>query len=303
MNQETLRSFSPKHERFIGFDSDGCIFDSMELKHKECFIPKIIQYYDLQSVSKFAREAAEFVNLYSHWRGTNRFPALVKTVELLREWPDVVARGVRLPDTKAIEEFIRTAASLGNPSLEKEIERTGDASLKHCLAWSKAVNKSIEEMVKGLPPFPAARESLEKVCGRADTMVVSATPAEALRREWEEHDLAKFVGLIAGQELGKKEEQLGLTTRGKYKEGNVLMVGDALGDQKAAKAVGARFFPVVPGREDESWERFRDETIDEFLEGSYTKAKEDELCAEFAEALPSTPPWKSAARQARSLRA
>jgi len=303
MDQETLRSFSPKHERFIGFDSDGCIFDSMELKHKECFIPNIIQFYDLQSVSKFAREAAEFVNLYSQWRGTNRFPALVKTIELLRDWTEVSARGVRLPDTAAIEEFIKTAPSLGNPSLEKAIERTGDPTLKHCLAWSKAVNKSIEQMVKGLPPFPAARDSLEKVSGRADTMVVSATPAEALRREWEEHGIAKFVGLIAGQELGKKEEQLGLTTKGKYRGGNILMVGDALGDQKAAKAVGARFYPVVPGREDESWERFRDEIIDEFLEGRYTQAKEVELCAEFTQALPSTPPWKSGARHARSLRA
>jgi len=42
----------------------------MELKHKECFIPNIINYYALQGVSKYAREAAEFVNLYSTSRGS-----------------------------------------------------------------------------------------------------------------------------------------------------------------------------------------------------------------------------------------
>lgn len=302
MDQETLRSFSPSHERFIGFDSDGCIFDSMELKHKECFIPNIIRFYDLQPVAKYAREAAEFVNLYSHWRGCNRFPGLVKVIELLQERPEVRARGVRLPDMSAIEEFIRTAPSLGNPSLEKAIATTGDASLRHCLEWSHAVNHSIEQMVKGLPPFPGARESLQKVHGRADTMVVSATPAQALRREWEEHGIDKYVGLIAGQELGKKEEQLGLTTTGKYRAGNVLMVGDALGDQKAAKAVGARFYPIVPGSEDESWQRFRDEIVDAFLEGRYTQADEDRLCAAFAEALPSAPPWQRGERHKQAHR-
>ncbi|HTY00401.1 MAG TPA: HAD family hydrolase [Bacteroidota bacterium] len=292
MDKETLRSFAAKHDHFVGFDSDGCIFDSMELKHKECFIPNIIKYYDLQPIAKYAREVAEFVNLYSQWRGTNRFPALVKTIELLRDRPEVLARGVTLPDLTAVEQFIRTAPSLGNPALEKAIEKTGDSSLKLCLEWSRAVNVSIEWMVKGLPPFPAAKGSLEKISGRADTMVVSATPAEALRREWEEHGIDKYVGVIAGQELGKKEEQLGLTAQGKYKTGNILMVGDALGDLKAAQAVHARFYPIVPGREDESWERFRDDVVDRFLRDAYPQEEEDQLCREFSKALPSVPPWK-----------
>ena len=46
-----------------------------------------INYYDLQGVSKYAREAAEFVNLYSKSRGINRFPALVEELEWLRSGP------------------------------------------------------------------------------------------------------------------------------------------------------------------------------------------------------------------------
>jgi hypothetical protein len=34
-----LKSFHPRQEYFIGLDSDCCVFDSMELKHKECFCP------------------------------------------------------------------------------------------------------------------------------------------------------------------------------------------------------------------------------------------------------------------------
>jgi hypothetical protein len=84
---EQLKNCPKEHNFFVGVDSDGCVFDTMEIKHKECFIPNIINYWDLQPVSKFARAAAEFVNLYSEWRGINRFPALTMTFDLLAEWP------------------------------------------------------------------------------------------------------------------------------------------------------------------------------------------------------------------------
>jgi len=289
--KENLKQFQPRHPYFIGFDSDGCVFDSMELKHKECFIPNIIKYYNLQPVSKFAREAAEFVNLYSHWRGTNRFPALVKTLELLKVRPEVIEREVTIADWTPIQKFIDAAPSLGNPALKEAIAKTNDPALMHLLAWSEAVNRDIEDMVKGLPPFPLVRECLQKLQGKADVMVVSATPAEALHREWQEHGIDKFVALIAGQEIGKKEEQLGLTVQGKYPAGRVLMVGDALGDLKAARAVGALFYPVVPGREQESWRIFDNQIIDQFLSGRYTKETEAEFLTEFEKALPKTPPW------------
>ena len=86
-------SITPKHDFLVGIDSDGCVFDSMELKHKECFVPNFINHYELQGVSKFAREAAEFVNLYSKSRGINRFPALVETLEWLNKRPVVKGRG------------------------------------------------------------------------------------------------------------------------------------------------------------------------------------------------------------------
>ena len=40
----------------------------------------MIQYYRLASICKYARETFEWVNLYSKWRGTNRFPGLVLTI-------------------------------------------------------------------------------------------------------------------------------------------------------------------------------------------------------------------------------
>lgn len=284
-----MLDFTPKHDYLVGIDSDGCAFDTMELKHKECFIPNIVNYMELQGVSKYAREAAEFVNLYSKSRGINRFPALVEVLEWLQKRPEVKARGVKITIAQSLRDWIGRETKLGNPALEKEVARTGDAELKHILAWSTAVNQAVAKMVRGVPPFPFVRESLEKLGGKADCMVVSATPGEALRREWEEHDLAPYVVAICGQEVGTKREHLQVAA--KYPAGHVLMVGDAPGDYKAAMANRALFFPVNPGAEEASWKRFYEEAIDRFLSGTFDSQYQQELLDEFDSYLPEKPPW------------
>jgi hypothetical protein len=48
--QAPLRDFHRTRDFFVGIDSDGCAFDTMEVKHKECFIPNIINFFDLAAV-------------------------------------------------------------------------------------------------------------------------------------------------------------------------------------------------------------------------------------------------------------
>ncbi len=280
---------TPKHEFLVGIDSDGCAFDTMELKHKECFIPNIINHWELQGVSKYAREAAEFVNLYSKSRGVNRFPALVEALEWLRRRPEVKARGVKIEIPESLRAWIREETKLGNPALEAKVAADGDADLKKTLAWSKAVNASVAGMVRGVPPFPFVRESLQKLQGKADALVVSATPQEALVREWEEHDLTQYVVAICGQEIGTKKESLAVAA--KYGVGKALMIGDAPGDYKAAQANHTLFFPINPGNEEASWKRFYEEGIERFLSGTFDLAYQQALLDEFDSYLPERPPW------------
>jgi phosphoglycolate phosphatase-like HAD superfamily hydrolase len=290
--QAVLRDFQKTQEFFIGIDSDGCAFDTMEVKHKECFIPNIIKYFGLAAVSKYAREAAEFVNLYSEWRGINRFPALTMSLDLLGERPEVGRRAFRVPPLSGLRGWIKRESKLGNPALKAEIAKTNDADLALCYEWSEAVNRTVGEIVKEVPPFPLVRESLEAMAGKADVMVVSATPGEALTREWQEHNLAQRVALIAGQELGSKKEHLALAAGGRYERSKVLMIGDAPGDRKAAEANGVLFYPIDPGQEDESWQRFFEEGLPRFFAGTYAGSYMNEQVARFEKLLPEKPPWK-----------
>lgn len=291
MSQLGLDNFSKKHDFLIGIDSDGCAFDSMEIKHKECFIPNFIKYMNLQPISKYAREAAEFTNLYSKTRGANRFPAYLLALDLLEKRPEVIARGVKLPKLQGLRDWVKRETKLGTKTLGPEAERTNDPDLKQAYAWSKAVDDSVADLVHGVPPFPGVREGLEKMAAKADLIVCSATPNGALQKEWAEHDIDKYVQAICGQEVGSKKESLAACQKFGYEPHKMLMIGDAPGDQAAAQAVGALFYPINPGHEEDSWARFNEEACDKFFAGTFAGEYQEKLIKEFEKYLPEQPSW------------
>src|SRR5438034_9121448 len=122
-------------------------------------------------------------------------------------------------------------------------------------------------------------------------MCISQTPAEALKRDWAEHGIDRFVLIIAGQEMGTKTEHLKFAAAGKYPANKILMIGDAPGDFKAAKSNGALFYPINPGSEEKSWERLYHEALDRFFAGTYAGDYEAKLIKEFDASLPEKPAW------------
>jgi phosphoglycolate phosphatase-like HAD superfamily hydrolase len=295
--QQKLKDFKPSKKFFVGIDSDGCAFNSMEVKHNDCFSIAVVREYHLAAVSRQVHEAWDFVNLYSQNRGCNRFKAILFVMDHLAQMPRVKAAGVKVPAMTATRAWVKSDNNLSNARLkEVAAAATGEAKteLDHLMTWSKLVNKFVEETVHNLPPFPGLRDALTKLNGQADVLVVSATPAEALEREWVEHGIDKQVALIAGQEMGSKTEHLTLAAKGKYGADQVLMIGDAPGDLKAARDVGALFYPINPGSEEKSWERFVSEGIDKFFGKTYAGAYEKSLIDEFMKLLPHNPPWQIA---------
>jgi phosphoglycolate phosphatase-like HAD superfamily hydrolase len=190
-----------------------------------------------------------------------------------------------------VDEWIARETKLGNATLAAEV-KNGNKGLEQVKRWSDAVNHSIEDIVKGVPPFPLVRESLDKLRQKADAMCISQTPADALKREWHEHDIDRFVQIIAGQEMGTKTEHLKLAAKDKYPAQKILMIGDAPGDFKAAKSNGALFFPIVPGCEEESWKRLFEEGLDRFFSCKYAGDYEAALVKEFDASLPEHPSWQ-----------
>ena len=292
--QAELKAFEPKHDFFVGIDSDGCAFNSMEVKHNDSFSVNLIKYFGLAAISRQVHQVWDFVNLYSKTRGINRFKAIILAFDFLSQMPKVKRTGVQIPALPYLREWTKTETKLGNPALDQVINNaTGSRleELSRIMAWSLDVNKTISEIVYNLPPFPYVCQSLQQLVGKADMIVVSATPYEALKREWDEHSISEYVALIAGQEMGVKAEHLSIAAKGKYVADHIIMIGDSPGDLKAAESVDALFFPINPGYEEESWQKFLEQGIDKFLGSTYEGEYQDQLITEFDVLLPEDPPW------------
>lgn len=289
---EELKTFARTKEFFIGIDSDGCAFDTMEPKHKACFYPMLVEHWNLAGVARCARDVWDFVNLYSRTRGCNRFLAVLRTFELLDDWDEVKQSGYIVPDISSLRTWTREETKLGNPTLQTKVTATNDPILAQALRWSQGVNEQVARSIHDVPPFAHVKKCLEKIAPKADVMVVSATPHEALAREWKEHGIDGFAGKICGQEQGLKKEHLQYGAAGKYDADNILMIGDAPGDLKAAKDNNALFYPINPGREAASWKRFYEEGAEKFFGGAFAGDYEQRLIDEFLVYLPETPPWK-----------
>ena len=289
--QTDLANFLPQFDTFVGIDSDGCVFDTMEIKQKDFFHPAIIRQWNLESIEPQVRAAAEFTYLYSTYRGLNRFLGLCKTFELLNDWPEA-CDNVTLPDPAALRTYCDSGVPLSNETLQAEALRTGSALLTQIYQWSTQLNEEIDSAMPAPPVFKGAEEALQRIYKKSDAIVISQTQAGALLKDWYRDDLAQYVSVIAGPELGSKIDHLTLAAVDRYPANAILMVGDAPGDLAAAQAIHCNFYPINPGQEIESWKRFLDEAYSRFLQGGFDVAYQTQLIHEFKAFLPKIPPWK-----------
>lgn len=279
-------------DTFVGLDSDGCVVDTMASKQHGFLQPLLIEALGLQPVAETYHACADFVNLYSETRGITRFRAIYMNLELLNRHPDYVATGrppLPLDDFKA---FVDSGLPLSSDALEGWLKDHPSEFLEKILKWSLDVNAAIIKSGVIFPAYNGACAALKRMQGRSETGIVSQSPERVLRQDWGAHGLLEYVTHVAGQEVGDKVAQLSTLTGGRFAKNRILMVGDAPGDLKASRAFGCRFFPILPGKEEESWELFNSEVYDAFTAGTYTEAREAELIDAFVKTMPATPPWE-----------
>lgn len=291
---QVLVDFEAEHEFFVGIDSDGCAFDAMDIKHQECFTPSYIKYWGLQPIASLARETAIFVNLHSTTRGLNRWIALKQVLDLLRDRVEVAERGFVVPEGRELQRFLDSEYPLSDIGIAQFAKAHPSEEIERAIRWGNGVNAAIADMVHDCGPFVGVREAMEAMQSDVDCMTVSATPMEALVREWHEHDLARYMKVIAGQEMGSKAQHVHYAAKGKYPdETHIMLIGDAPGDRDAAAKEGVLFYPINPGKEKESWLRFTDEALPKFLAGEFAGDYQAALIAEFESYLPDEVPWET----------
>ena len=108
--------------------------------------------------------------------------------------------------------------------------------LKKALEWSKSVNKSIDLLSDDEKcPFEGVKEAIILAKKAADIAIVSSANEKAVLDEWNKHGLLENVDIVLTQNIGSKSYCINKLIAKGYSRNNVLMVGDALGDLKAAE--------------------------------------------------------------------
>ena len=216
------------------------------------------------------------VNLYTLTRGINRFKGLaVALIEINDKYIQI----------DGLDEFVRwteETKELSNESLEAEIEKTNNICLKKALEWSKFVNKSIDLLSDDEKcPFEGVKEAIITAKKVADIAIVSSANEKAVLDEWSQHGLLESVDIVLTQNIGSKAYCINKLIEKGYSRNNVLMVGDALGDLKAAEENEVLYYPIMVRKEKESWFRFTKDILERFTNNLYNGKYQEKVIAEF----------------------
>ena len=257
-----LDDFKKSKDFCVCVDSDGCAMDTMNIKHICCFGPCMVDEWALGAWRDAILDRWNVINLYSGTRGINRFKGLAMALG------EINAQYTPIAGIEALTDWADNAPELSNDAIKNELGR--DPIFQKALDWSIAVNKSITELPQEeVKPFDHVREALAKAHKVADVVVVSSANPEAVREEWKRFGLIEDVDLLCTQEMGSKAYCIQRLCEKGYGNDNILMCGDAPGDDAAAASNGVLYYPILVSRESESWQLVLDEALDRFVNGSY----------------------------------
>ena len=274
-----LTDFTKKREFLVCMDSDGCVMDTVSIKHTIVMCPELIRVFALDDHADFVASAWEEINLRNITRGLSRFESVVLVFDRLKN------RGIEVPGSEDIAAWVNTSAELSTASLQHELLRTGSLALRKLQEWNNACNRRIQALEPTFEPFPGVEESLRQLHAVADLAVVSAANESAIASEWKHSGLARHADVIFGQEVGSKANSIATMLACGYESRKVLMVGDSMGDAQAAAANGVAFVPILPGREADSWRRLQEEALPKLLHGTFSPEYQAELLAALRSAL------------------
>ena len=269
-----LDDFKKRKDFCVCVDSDGCAMDTMNIKHIRCFGPCMVDEWGLDAWRTAILDRWNVINLYSGTRGINRFKGLAMVLD------EINAQYTPIDGIAELADWADKAPELSNDAVKLELGR--HPIFQKALDWSIAVNKSITELPQEeVKPFEHVKEALAAAHKVADVVVVSSANPEAVREEWEHFGLIESVDLLCTQEMGSKAYCISRLCEKGYGTENILMCGDAPGDDDAARANGVLYFPILVNHENESWQLFLDEALERFVKGAYAGEYQDKRRAAF----------------------
>lgn len=272
-----LANYQKKKEFLVCVDSDGCAMDTMDIKHFRCFGPCMVEEWNLGRWRFEILERWYEINLYTMTRGINRFKGLSMALQEINE------KYTPIEELETLVDFAENSPELSNDAVQRAIDTNPDSvMLKKMMAWSKAVNESINALPEEEKlPYEGVREALAFAHEKADVAIVSSANLDAVLDEWKLYGLLEHTDIVMAQNVGSKAYCIAEMLKKGYDEDKVVMCGDAPGDWDAAKKNSVFYFPILVRKEKESWTEFVSEGFDRLLNGTYAGAYQEKKVSEF----------------------
>jgi hypothetical protein len=254
----------------IVVESEGCVFDTLRERHEQAYLPAFVACFSWGLDRSFCAGLWRKLALDSKFRGQSPARILLGALRILnRRFPSVRRSAVlrALDHYLALptpDPFILAGAPAGSPE-------------RLILDWMTMS----EGMIDAESPdhcFAQAREfllSFKARAPKAELLVYGSNSEAATLRRWDSAGLGGAFLRLAGSERGEFSGYLRAALKNGYDGCPILVVGTSGTAWQAAQAVGARFYPIVPEAEDESWQFLSEEFFPAFLEGRAASVDRD----------------------------
>lgn len=254
----------------VVIESEGAVFDTLARQHETGYIPAFAGCFSWGISPVVCAELWRRLALSSRLRGQEPSLILLSALRLLNRSAPSIRRAAVI---KVLEAWLASPAK--DPLALAQAPSGSPERL--ILDWM-TMSASLLEEESYAPAFPAALAFLRGVKATApgsEILVHSTLPEATALNQWEVAGVGDCFLRIAGAERGDFAAYLRAALRNGYDRGPILVIGSTGASWQAAQSVGARFYAIAPGDEDESWEFLSEHFFPAFLRGETALAERD----------------------------
>jgi hypothetical protein len=271
-----------REDSLLVISGEGSLFDLGSSLVEGIHLPLFEKHFGVVQPRPILEESLRHLALRTRFRGAGKYRLLSALLDLLSRHPRVLKPDPLWKKTSlAIDSWLGTAPFSASLSLERIVASRGELGrlLGPVLAWSSALRLCLA-CLPVQPVWKALKTSMELLPRSTEVAVITGLPTKLVSDSWKRAALLRYPARLwedrgfqrgpilaahIGQAASLDESEKTLPAR--FGEGRVLLVGDAPGDLGLARSLGAVFFPLLRGREEEGWDRLSREILIPFSEG------------------------------------
>lgn len=251
-------------------ESEGAVFDSLSMYCEHAYVPAFTACFAMGQDPLLCGHIWRTVELTSRLRGSSPFVILAASLRLLnKKYPSVRRAAI----IKTLDAFLA--------SDEKNLIALADSPVgspgRLIADWYSMTRGAIEREPL-VPHFARAQSFLEflpEAAPSADVLVHSTMPEFSALGQWEMAGMGSLFRKIAGKERGSILEYLRMVVSNGFDKIPILAIGTTRESWLAAQSVGARFYPIIPLREEESWTFLAEVFFPAFMKGTASLVPSD----------------------------